>query len=395
MATLLMAGSAWAQTSGDPMTESTIPSGFYRFKHVSGKYLAAPAELPTSNTSNQSPYYATFLDNVDVSDAHRDIWYIENLGENASGVVYKIWCFQGGYGLATNPNPTVYGSYANDYCPRLYCIRETSEDGKYTLGGHAIDKEPVANNKNAYGLATNGGQINVDTRLRPADSNYTKLSRGGSDTDENTKWQILPVAEITKSVTFGATGMATFAYTSDTQIPEGVEAYVATESGENITLEKLDGTIPARMGVVLRRTDNSKETFDFVAVHGLGLGMSAVETDGTLTSVPDEGNKLKGTLVETALAIGDYILAVKEGTTDEVVFGKVSEASNIAPNKAYLPANAVSSARGFYSLVFGDTETGIEEVVAVSGKDGIYVQNNQVVIVKAGVKYNVNGQKIK
>ena len=186
------------------------------------------------------------------------------------------------------------------------------------------------------------------------------------------------------------------------KIPEGIEAYVATERGERISLTKLEGktipTIPARMGVVLRKTDESKNDFQFEAVHGLGIGMKAVGTGGSLTPVEDHNNLLVGTLAPTQLAEGNYILAKKkvDGVeTDEVVFGEISKASNIAANKAYLPKEAVSQTRGFYTLMWGDVETGIEEIGGTAQKDGIFMEGQQIVIVKNGIKYNTKGQRVK
>ena len=96
--------------------------------------------------------------------------------------------------------------------------------------------------------------------------------------------------ELTKSVPIDEIGVGTFAFTSDVKIPEGVEAYVATTNyNDYIALTRLEETIPARMGVVLRKTDDSKNDFTFEAVHGLGIGMKPV---GSETSVDDKGNLL-------------------------------------------------------------------------------------------------------
>lgn len=386
-----------------------IPSGFYRFKvRDQEQYFAAPTTLPTINTYDAN-YKATFLTTKDNTDAHRDVWYIENLGtvdgadDGKNKIIYKIWCFQGGYGLSTNPSPDVYGSYANTYCPRLYSIVKTGVQGEndlYYLGGHPYDNDNVGNNKNCLGLATNEGAIGRTDYLKDNNSNYTSTHRWvGTDI----KWEIYAVdkEELTKSVTIDEIGVGTFAFTSDVKIPEGVEAYVATTNNDDcIALNRLEETIPAHMGVVLRKTDDSKNDFTFEAVHGLGIGMSAVNTDGSLTPVDDDDkykNLLVGTLAKTQLDVGDYILTKKKNTANEVVFGMISEASTyIAANKAYLPKEEVSQTRGFYTLMWGDdVETGIEEIQSAVQKDGIFVEGQQIVIVKNGLKYNAKGQRVK
>ena len=379
-----------------PLTESVIPSGFYRFKHVSSsKYLAAPEELPTGDTSEQR-YSVTLVDNIEENDKHRDVWYIENLGyhtDETKGVMYRVWCFQGGYGLSCFGSPQVFGSFTKGYCPRLYSIVKTTE-GNYTLAGHYndVNSNPLELN-NTTGIST-PAPVKVTIN-----GNSATFSRTGSATDADSQLEIWPVAPISKSVTIGDIGVGTFAFNSDVQIPEGVEAYVATERGERIGLAKLEGTIPARMGVVLRKTDESKTDFKFEAVHGLGIGMIAVGIGGTPTPVDDKGNLLVGTLAETQLAVDNYILTKKKVdgvATDEVVFGRISKASNIAANKAYLPAEAVSQTRGFYTLMWGDdVETGIEEIQGAVQKDGIFVEGQQIVIVKNGLKYNAKGQRVK
>lgn len=390
-----------------PISDAEIPSGFYRFKNISADmYLAAPERDLPAEADNYQSCTVTLSSEQDEDETHRDVWYVQNLGKNdsngehANEVIYRIWCFQGGYGLGSDANPRVVGSYNNGQkCPRLYSIQMTT-DYKYVIAGHFYDDVNVGGNKNIFGLDFHDGGITNKKFLKPTDDKTT-VSRAVEVTDksnESAQWEISIVSpdELSKSVTIGSIGVGTFAFNSDVQIPEGVEAYVATERGDVISLAKLEGeTIPARMGVVLRKTDESKDNFSFEAVHGLGIGMKPV---GSETSVDDYGNLLVGTLAETELAVGDYILTRKkvgEVQTDEVVFGRISEASNIFANKAYLPAEKVSQTRGFYTLMWDDVETGIEEIQSAVQKDGIFVEGQQIVIVKNGLKYNAKGQRVK
>ena len=392
----------------DKLAFGEIPSGFYRFKNIStNMYLAAPESLPAENDGYQS-FTVTLSSEQDDADTHRDVWYVQNLGTNSSDaghaneVIYRIWCFQGGYGLGTDRQPRVVGSYNNaKQCPRLYSIQRTT-DYKYVIAGHFYDNVDAdgagAGKENIFGLDFHDGGISTKNFLKPYDNNTTVSREVTDKSDASAHWEISIVSpdELSKSVTIGDIRVGTFAFNSDVKIPEGIEAYVATERGERISLTQLEGeTIPARMGVVLRRKPNeSKNDFTFEAVHGLGIGMKPV---GSETYVEDHGNLLVGTLASKELAVGDYILAKKKGVEkDEVVFGRISEASNIAANKAYLPAEAVSQTRGFYTLMWGDdVETGIEEIQGAVQKDGIFVEGQQIVIVKNGLKYNAKGQRVK
>ena len=384
-----------------------IPSGFYRFQHYdSDRYLYAPETLPTGRTEDNNNFKATFSapNTVDTENTHRDIWYIENLGKNdtvaaeANNVIYKIWCFQGGYGLATNPNPSVYGSFDARYCPRLYNLK-INDEGYYTIAGHVYDKTATNDGKNVAGIFTGAGAIGNSSPLKPSNANYTMLARDGNASNSETWWRLLPVGNITQTVSIGSTGVATFAFTSDTHVPDGIEAYVATENGDVVKLTNIGETIPARSGVILRNTQGGAGDFTFNAKHGLGLGMSAVNTNGSLSPVSDNGNLLKGTLKETTLEAGDYILTKKKVNgvaTDEVVFGKISGTSNIAAFKAYLPKENVASARGFFELDWNE-ETGIDEAKTENGqvkaevydlagrrvqnvKKGIFIVNGKIVI---------------
>ena len=388
----------------DHEAQTGLASGFYRFLHVkSNRFLCAPETMP--GAYDISGYNATFSapNVVDESNLHRDVWYIENLGTNARNenhkdkVIYKVWCFQGGYGMATNPQPSVFGSYNNQYCPRLYSIVKT-DAGYYTLAGHPYDNTDAGNSKNIFGLTPGSGAIGNHNPLAPTDNNYKTLSRSGSAGSEQSWWRIVPAGDLTESITIEDIGARTFAYPSDVKIPNGVEAYIAIGCSDAVKLEKIEETIPARQGVVLRRTDNSKNSFDFQPTHGLGIGMSSVATDGTLTQISNNNNLFVGTLKETKLNTGDYILTKKkvdDKQIDELVFGRISEESNIAANKAYLPKANVQNARSFYALLWDETETGIDNITTTISKDGIYIQNNRIVIIKDGIKYNVNGQVIK
>ena len=386
--------SLWTLEAFDaPIDEAEVPSGFYRIMHTaSGRYLSAPTTLPTAKVT--SDYYATFTNPgaEQTGDAHTDIWYIENHGIDASDAahaneyIYKIWCFQSGYGLSCHSNPGVFGSFSNDYCPRLYSLVNTDGEN-YTIAGHYYDNvQSVAKNK--FGLNNATGAITTKNPLKPADDTYQKLSRTGSAGDKQSQWKLYPVDDITKTVSIGSIGVATFAFTSDTSIPEGVVAYSATAKDEDcISLVKVNSeTIPARQGVILRKTDEGKQNFIFTAVHGIGT--------------PIEGNLLKGTLVETPLEVGDYILAKKKvdgEETEELVFGRISEASNIAAGKAFLPKDAVQ-ARGFYPISWGDMETSVEEIPIMmddASNNGLYIIDGQILIVRDGVKYNAKGQRVK
>ena len=85
--------------------------------------------------------------------------------------------------------------------------------------------------------------------------------------------EILPIGEETSiMVSIGAAGYATLFYAgSDLEIPEGVQAYTGTVNGEWLTLNEIDGKIPAGTAVVLKGEQGVYElqkTTDAAAVSG-------------------------------------------------------------------------------------------------------------------------------
>lgn len=397
---MLSAMGAWAQTA----TTADLQSGFYRIKYAGsntdaqGKYLTAPVNLPTENTSNQN--WKAALSNgtsVDESDMHTDVWYVENLGVaeggNTTEVRYKIWCFRGGYGLATNPSPDVYGSYGTQFCPRLYRIMQvtTGETVTYAFSGHPNDNV----NGQTMGMSYTAGAIGNKNYL----SNSLARGNGSADaTNSAVQWEFEPVdaESLQKSITIGSTGYATFSCYATTLIPEGVTAYEVTATDNNTaTLNALSGTIPANTGVILEGT--SGETYDFVPTNGLGKGMQAVNPDGNLSAKVCDNNKLAASVAITTLAAGDYIL-VNKGD-DTAALGRIGEGSDkaLAAGKAYLPAEAITAAeaRDFLSFLQDNTQTGISGIAKTTAKDGTYIEGKRVVILKNGVKYNTLGQRIK
>lgn len=380
-----------------------LQNGFYRIKYAgnntdaAGKYLTAPVTLPTESTDDQNNYSVALSSgtSADESDMHTDVWYVENLGaaDNTTEERYKIWCFRGGYGLATNPAPSVYGSYSTNYCPRLYRIMKVTagDDVTYAFSGHPNDNV----SGQSMGMAINAGAIGNKNYL----SNTLNRGSGSSDaTNSAVQWEFEAVdaESLQKSITIGNTGYATFSCYATTTIPTGVTAYEVTGADNStVTLNPLSGTIPANTGVILEGTPAT--TYDFVPTNGLGKGMQAVNSDGTLGNKVCDGNKLAASVAATTLAAGDYIL-VNKGD-DTAALGRIGEASGkeLAAGKAYLPADAITAAeaRDFLLFLQDGTQTGISDIVKATAKNGTYIEGKRVVILKNGVKYNTCGQRIK
>ena len=379
---LMGVSAAWAQD---------IASGYYRLKNVgNNKYMAAPNSLAYENTSSES-YKATTMDlSADNDGKNRTVWYIENLGtpSGSGDIVYRLWCYQSGFGLSTNPRADVYGSYANDYCPRMYSIKQIGETNSYTIAGHDREKTAVTNGFNYLGLSTGGGAIGNYNPLSVNGNN--ELQRNGDAANANSQWELESVNpnELAINVTIGATGYATYSCYSSSIIPSGLKAYKATSVDTQVHMELLNDVIPANMGVVLKGTPNT--TYEMVPTNHIGSGHKLYKSDGTvdLQITPSELEPALGTCNPT----NAYILVNNNGT---VMFGKLQGGEAVPSGKAYLDGSNLPSSVNAISFTFDDIATAITEAETKAEKNGKYFDGKQIVIVKNGLKYNTKGQAIR
>lgn len=190
----------------------------------------------------------------------------------------------------------------------------------------------------------------------------------------------------TTALTVGnvSANIATYSSPFPVNLPDGVDAYIAKQDGENIVLQKITGALPANTGVIL-----SSETAATPYIP------TARTTEPLATET--EGNMLvatTGNAVETN--VNAYILS-KNGNT--AVFKKLkSDARTIAQYKAYLAFNGAQSAQLMNFAFAGSDLTGIQNVTETSAKSktaydlagrkvgklqkGIYIVNGKKVIVK-------------
>ena len=181
-------------------------------------------------------------------------------------------------------------------------------------------------------------------------------------------------------------GWATFSsnYKLDFTGVSGLEAYAVTgHEGNVITKSDALGVVAAGQGVLLKGTEGSSSTFYNIPVStGDAYDGTNLMVAGTGASVSAEGGKTK------------YVLGVSAG--DEAEFQKiVSTAATVAKGKAYLQFNEEILAR---SMRFsGDNITAVENVEAAAeakAKEGKFIENGKLVIVKNGVKFNAAGAKL-
>ncbi|MDO4824072.1 MAG: hypothetical protein Q4A08_07895 [Bacteroidales bacterium] len=175
-------------------------------------------------------------------------------------------------------------------------------------------------------------------------------------------------------------GYATFSAKNASFIATaGITAYKAAVNGELITLTALEGNIPAGTGVML-----------YGETGGTKVDLP-VATSGDAADVT--GNDLKPTtLSDGSLAeMESNVWALGDGNQ----FLQYTGAAFIH-NRAYLVHEKATEAKAM-RIVFDDDEaTGIDTTISEkSTRDGKFIENGNIVIIKNGMKYNVAGQVIK
>lgn len=191
----------------------------------------------------------------------------------------------------------------------------------------------------------------------------------------------------TNALTVGnvSANIATYSSPCPVNLPEGVDAYIAKQEGENnVVLQKITGALPANTGVIL-----SSETATTY--------IPTARTTEDLATVNAADNMLKPTTGNAVPATTNAYILSKNGNT--AVFKKLkSDARTIAQYKAYLELNGAQSAQLMNFAFAGSDLTGIQNVTETSAKSktaydlagrkvgklqkGIYIVNGKKVIVK-------------
>lgn len=195
----------------------------------------------------------------------------------------------------------------------------------------------------------------------------------------------------TNALTVGnvSANIATYSSPFPVKLPEGVDAYIAKQEGENnVVLQKITGALPANTGVILSSETAKKDC------------IPTVRTTEPLATVNAEDNKLVATTGKAVPAdVTAYVLGKDKYNNSVAVFKKLSASDRIiAQYKAYLKLDGAQSAQLMNFAFAGSDLTGIQNVTETSAKSktaydlagrkvgklqkGIYIVNGKKVIVK-------------
>ena len=232
-----------------------------------------------------------------------------------------------------------------------------------------------------------------------------KIGIGGTGHEDNTDntwgtWgyrvKNFTLTKTAVSVTLGANGYATFAcpYALDltkANLPSGVKAYKAQSiNGTTVRFAEFNQTVPANTGILFEGTASATYNIPVVA--------SGDAVSGNLFRV-NEGNGYIDPSYNEGTTGVYYFAMIKD--SNPLTFGKFNPASYKYPsNKAYLTVvKNLQQARLTVSFGEEDGFTGINAIEAAESeagalKDGKYLIDGKIVLVKNGVKYGANGQKL-
>ena len=181
-------------------------------------------------------------------------------------------------------------------------------------------------------------------------------------------------------VSLNTEGYATFSAKDASFIAtEGITAYKAAVNGELITLTALEGNIPGGTGVML-----------YGETGGTKVDLP-VATSGSNADVT--GNDLKPTtLYDGSLAaMESNVWALGAGNQFLQYTGTA-----FIHNRAYLVHTQAAGAKAMRIVFDGDEAEGLDTVIGEkSAREGKFIENGNIVIVKNGMKYNVAGQVIR
>ena len=151
-------------------------------------------------------------------------------------------------------------------------------------------------------------------------------------------------------------------------MPEGLEAYKAAVNGTKVNLTKLDQTVPANTGILLKGNANTEYQIATATTSTTVEGNDFLATDGTTVITSDETN---------------YIFVMKKNQ-ETLTFSKYVGTAALPVNKAYLVVPAANFDGGNARLSFTFEEG---EATGIATAEGASRMND-------GAVYNLQGQKV-
>lgn len=227
-------------------------------------------------------------------------------------------------------------------------------ENKYSLHSLGIAQGKISTRTDGYLNVNGSSEVRIDSKDPVAWTFAT--------------CEALPA--VNEALTFSANRILDFSTVTD------ADAYIATAvSGNNVTMTKVTGAVPANTGLVLIQKSDA--------------AVINIPTCGKAT-VDVSGNLLVATAKSTAVPVGAYVLA---GNGDELGWYSVgSTIPTLAAGKCYLKASTASVKQ--LEMVFDDEATGVAAPVAKTQNSVYYnLQGVRVAQPTSGI-YLKDGKKV-
>ncbi len=340
---------AWITALENPATKLTLnlptTEKFYRIKGYSNNYM-------TSNTAgnNASMNGTASADNIVYYSADRNLIFYGSDSDKSGLGLYNT-CYVAPVGSTLNQYTFSEGAQMSHY----YVRSNASGIGTY-----------------CYDNTANGTKV---------DRNTNPVTSGSYQTD----WTLEEVTSL--PLKLAANSYTSFSAPVAITIPDNCKAYIAkTKNNNTIKMKEVTGNIPANTGIIIGTGADANPTF---TVYN---GSDFANCDG---------NILASNVAASALSRNDNYFFGKQRSTGNYIFTMLSgdgDNYTLYGHKAYLPKENLASVEGArISIIWDDDPTGLNELKddSMEVKDGKYYQNQKIVVIRNGVKYNVAGQIIK
>ena len=319
--------------------------------------------------------------------------YIKNITYNTETVSDVVFYTEGedveGVSKSSNARASKgQMGYTDKETAESYKDVTTLAPGKYRIymraqNGNAAERPynfKVGENVVFTGSFGNGTNKDANSEEFTVDENSTLsfASVGSSASGIDYFYVVKIPATVSKTIT--SAGYATYCspYALDLANATGLtEAYIVTGASGNIlnTTSVKGGTIPANTGILLE-----------------GEGEVVIPVVAS-SSTDVSANKLVGVTSNKGIAAEAGYVLMDE--TAGVGFYQNKNAFTVGANTAYLPADFASEARSAYFLEGVTAVEAVEAAAEAKAKEGKFIENGKLVIVKNGQKFNAAGAQVK
>ncbi|MBO4661787.1 MAG: Ig-like domain-containing protein [Bacteroidaceae bacterium] len=328
----------------------------------------AEFSAPDMTTAGEKTVTVSYKGQEDTYDI--EVKTIANTAETAYTTAQAIALIDAGKDLTSEVYVQGIVSEVSSYSSKYYSIT-------YWLDGNSFE---VYSGKGIGGAdfeSADDIQVGAKVVVKGIIKLYTSTSTYEFDKNNELVSYVAPA-----NMRITSAGWGTFCAPFTVAIPDGVKAYWGENMISYIKLHEVVGYIPANTGVVVTKAVEG-DPFEVY------LSPNEIEVDTYPSDFACNTAEEK-----MDVAQGDYLLQKQNNV---VGWYKVNgDGFTLAKYRCYLPGNA-NEGREFVGFEPVDDPTGISSIVSEikTKADGKYMVKGQIIVVKSGKAYNLNGSEIR